>query len=203
MWLDGHRGDTAPLFSLPTNRAPSRGAPLKVSLSKTDAAVDLSKSKMTGSTAERSDTWATSDSVSNGDGVRVLGDKIIGPLQQAHLHNLDVVSRLDVRQSWEGVVLSIFEEDALFTARLHNITDPTSFDAEATFEIADVSNNDRDLLRIGGVFRWMIGYRRLSYGQMDRVSAIVFRRLPAWTEEDLKQAYAEGAALASAFSASE
>jgi hypothetical protein len=135
------------------------------------------------------------------DGVRVVEQVMpMAPLQLAQYQHLQLKSRLGVLQSWEGVVVDIDDENSEFRARLSDLTQPGADDSEAVFDISDVSANDIDLLREGGVFQWLIGYRKHSYGQMERVSAIIFRRLPAWRAEDLEIAQAEGDALAAAFS---
>lgn len=128
------------------------------------------------------------------DGVRILEG--ISPLERASYYSHSLASRLEVLQSWEGAVTHIDWEEKFFVAELYDLTRPGSSVKEAELELGDVSPNDRDLLKVGGVFRWLIGYRRHSYGQRERVSAIIFRRLPAWSELDLKSASDEGERLA-------
>jgi hypothetical protein len=43
------------------------------------------------------------------------------------------------------------------------------------------------LMASGAVFYWSVGYRETLWGQRERVSAIRFRRLPAWTTSDLDE----------------
>lgn len=128
------------------------------------------------------------------DGVRILD--AIAPLQMSRFYELSLSSRLDVLQSWEGAVTEIDEERGTFTARLMDLDNPAAAVSEAEFDLSDVSANDCDALRIGGIFRWMIGYRRHNFGQRERVSAIVFRRLPVWNEADVEEAVIEGERLA-------
>lgn len=134
-------------------------------------------------------------------GLRLLEPEIpVAPMERAKLESLEIGSRLQVLQSWEGRVTDINAHDGEFTARLVPLSGAAREESEAVFDINDVSSNDRDLLQVGGVFQWIIGYRRYSYGQMERVSAINFRRLPAWYEDDLRRAIEEGENLAAAFS---
>jgi hypothetical protein len=128
------------------------------------------------------------------DGVRILDD--LAPLERARLYHHTQSSRLEVLNTWEGAVISIDRQAQTFTARLYDLTNNTRDVSEAEFAIEDVSANDIDLLKVGGVFRWMIGYRKHSFGQRERISAIKFRRLPAWTFDDIKSAAAEGERLA-------
>ena len=128
------------------------------------------------------------------DGVRIFDG--ISPLQRANYYSHSLPSRLEVLQTWEGVVTDIDSQEGVFVARLYDLIGPSSSVKEAEFYVEDVSHNDRDLLKVGGIFRWMIGYRRHSYGQKERVSAIIFRRIPAWTENDINLAMEEGKRLA-------
>ena len=43
-------------------------------------------------------------------------------------------------------------------------------------------------LRLGSIFRWVIGYERSASGTKQRVSRIVFRELPVVTEQDIAEA---------------
>ncbi|HEY3815489.1 MAG TPA: hypothetical protein VGL66_19895 [Caulobacteraceae bacterium] len=108
-------------------------------------------------------------------------------------------SRLVTLQSWEGFVTSINEADNSFTARLFDLeTEATGDEEEAVLYLDDVDTDDLELVALGGVFRWIIGYREQPFGKRERISALVFRRLPAWTECDLKDAAVRGQALSDA-----
>jgi hypothetical protein len=94
---------------------------------------------------------------------------------------------LEPLQEWEGYVSEIGEET--FTARLLDITLDGKYEEEiADFPISDLSDADRELLKPGAVFRWVIGYQRSIGGTKRRVSQLTFRRLPAWTKKDLSDA---------------
>lgn len=136
------------------------------------------------------------------DGIRIFPVSVpVPPLERARREKFDVSSKLEVLQSWEGVVTEVDDLTREFSARLHDLTNSQGELREALFDLRDVSANDRDLLRAGAVFQWLIGYRRFNFGQMERVSSIVFRRLPAWHSEDLEAARREGEAIAAAFHA--
>ena len=90
-------------------------------------------------------------------------------------------------QEWEGYVLEVGQTE--FSARLVDRTARNVLESEiADFPIADVSDDDRPLLTVGGVFRWVIGYERSRGGTKRRVSQVTFRRMPAWSRKELKQA---------------
>jgi hypothetical protein len=108
-------------------------------------------------------------------------------------------SRLIPLQTWEGFVEDIDEENGIFRARLADLEPDSSGEEEiAELYLEDVDQDDRELVKPGGVFRWIIGYRAEPYGKRERVSALVFRRLPAWTRQDLDIAAREARRLAHA-----
>jgi len=102
--------------------------------------------------------------------------------------------QFDVLQEWEGLVSEIVEET--FVARLTDITNRDSPEEEADFLIEELSRGDLKLLRPGAVFRWIIGYEMKQNGTKRRVSQIVFRRLPQWTEKEIAEADQEAEKLA-------
>ena len=87
-------------------------------------------------------------------------------------------------QQWEGTVVEIAKGE--FTAELRDLTEPASGREEATFDIADVSADDRPLLALGAVFHWRIGYRTSAAGQRERCSLLDFTRSPAWRKSDVE-----------------
>jgi hypothetical protein len=90
-------------------------------------------------------------------------------------------------QEWEGTVVEINEDQ--FAARLIDVTNRRKYpDEEATFPITELSESDTYLLRAGAIFRWVIGIQRLPGGTKQRISQLVFRRLPMWTKADIDRA---------------
>lgn len=89
-------------------------------------------------------------------------------------------------QEWEGQVQEVDAHH--FTARLVDITSGDKEETEeADLSIDDLSEGDRELLVPGAVFRWIIGHR-FNYGQKERFSRLVIRKLPIWTEAEIKAA---------------
>jgi hypothetical protein len=88
----------------------------------------------------------------------------------------------DMRGQWEGTVTAISGDE--FTVVLRDLMGPKAEEYDATFAIEEISDEDRDLLQIGAIFYWTIGYRVL-HRQRLRVSEIRFRRLPAWSRADI------------------
>ena len=80
-----------------------------------------------------------------------------------------------VLQEWEGYVIEIGEDD--FTVRLLDLTAGSSHEEEeAVIPLSEISEDDFKHLRLGSIFRWVIGYERSTSGTKQRVSQIVFPR---------------------------
>lgn len=93
---------------------------------------------------------------------------------------------LQALQQWEGYVVDVHQDE--FTARLTDLTAAASHEEEeALIPMTEVADNDAELAVLGGVFRWVIGYERSPSGTKKRVSQIVFRRLPAMTQDDIEK----------------
>jgi hypothetical protein len=87
-------------------------------------------------------------------------------------------------QEWEGFVVSVSKDT--FTARLTDLTNPSSMDSEeADIPLNDLDDADQSRIAEGAIFRWVIGYRRSKGGTRERSSRIVLRHLPCWTKREL------------------
>ena len=96
-------------------------------------------------------------------------------------------STLHALQEWEGYVVEV-EGDEL-VARLVDLTaGSTHEEEEAVIPLAEISEPDVANVRVGSIFRWVIGYERSPSGTKKRVSQIVFRDLPRMTERDFREA---------------
>ena len=91
-------------------------------------------------------------------------------------------------QAWEGTVEQVGA--TTFNARLFDRT--SSEEETAEFELSEISEDDRPLVVTGAVFYWDVGYL-ITPGGRRRASEIRFRRLPAWTREELETARREAA----------
>lgn len=87
-------------------------------------------------------------------------------------------------QRWIGMVTEIHEES--YFARLKDITN-FGTDEECEFGIEEVSLEDKELLTIGSIFYWSIGYAVVN-GQIIKESLIRFKRIPTWAVEDFDRA---------------
>ena len=75
-----------------------------------------------------------------------------------------------------------------FVAALVDLTANSSHEEEeAIIPLTEIADDDAAALRVGTIFRWVIGYERSRSGTKRRVSQIVFRDLPRITERDLQQ----------------
>ena len=98
-----------------------------------------------------------------------------------------------VLQEWEGQVQEV--GDRVFSARLVDLTRNSKEETEESdLPIEDLGDADRDLLIPGAIFRWIIGYRWIN-GEKERFARVVVRRLPIWTEREIKSADQEAAEL--------
>ena len=101
----------------------------------------------------------------------------------------------EVRQKWEGYVLDLSE--TTFSARLATIAgEGPELVAEIKLDAVDAA--DRDLVQLGAVFYWSIGYLKKPSGTI-RHSLLRFRRLPPITDADRAQASAKADALLALF----
>lgn len=89
-------------------------------------------------------------------------------------------------QKWEGYIIGINLDDKTFTARLIDLMNNENVE-EAEFFIEEIEPEDRELIEIGAVFYWNIGYYEAPDGR-HRTSLIRFRRLPGWREQDIQNA---------------
>ena len=93
---------------------------------------------------------------------------------------------LQAVQEWEGYVVDIGVSE--FVARLVDLTAGSSHEEEeAIIPLAQVSDHDAARLRLGSIFRWVIGYETSAVESEKWVSRIVFRDLPKITKNDLRE----------------
>ena len=96
------------------------------------------------------------------------------------------VASFHALQEWEGYVLDA--DTTHFVARLVDLTAGASQEGEeAVIPRTELSESDDVKMRIGSIFRWVIGYERSRAGTKRRVSQFVFRDLPAITQRDLRE----------------
>ncbi len=91
----------------------------------------------------------------------------------------------DVLQRFEGTVQSVQGDS--FVVRLVDKTNGSP-EEEAEIPLAEIMPGDRELVKPGAVFYWVIGYRREDYGQVSRSSMIRFQRLPSWSPAEVERA---------------
>ena len=92
--------------------------------------------------------------------------------------------RFTLLQKWDGVVL---EADAeTFTARLLDSHGELPLQ-QATFSRSELSPEEEKQIAVGASFVWTIGYRHVG-ATRHRDSTIYFRRLPPWSEDEIKAA---------------
>jgi len=89
----------------------------------------------------------------------------------------------EVLQQWEGIVSEVTEDTVW--ASLVDLTDRERAEEIVELSLAEISEEDRAILRPGSVFYWAIGYERSLGGQIRRVSEIRVRRTPQWSQHSI------------------
>lgn len=116
-------------------------------------------------------------------------DAVVAPLSARRLG--DQFSKntrsLNPISEWEGYIESI--EENVFLVRMVNIRSKSQLpEDEATFQINELSDYQRQHLEVGAIVRWVIGMERLPSDQRRKVSELHFRRLPAHSNREYQTA---------------
>ncbi len=94
--------------------------------------------------------------------------------------------REDIRQRWLGTVVKSNEEN--LTVQLEDLINPENPKELVDLSRDEIDRKDHPLIQSGALFDWYIGYRQgLKYSR-ERFSTIRFRRLPVWTDSEIKDA---------------
>lgn len=97
----------------------------------------------------------------------------------------DSLSSSQILAKWEGTVIDV--NDSAFYAKLRDLKENTSYVNEAEFPLEDLQNDDRELLRIGALFYWYVGYMTTSSGTRIKISLLQFKRLPRWQKSKMNK----------------
>lgn len=108
----------------------------------------------------------------------------VGPLVRMH-HMNTPRRRFRLLQQWECVVNEVAEDSVW--AEITDLTDRSRADEVVELPLDEFPLADRELLVLGGVFYWAIGYEHTKGGQVRRVSEIRFRRTPKWSKQTVEQ----------------
>jgi hypothetical protein len=65
-----------------------------------------------------------------------------------------------------------------------------------TFELDEVSPEDKKLVQPGASFYWTIGVERSPAGQIQNIDRVMFRRLPGWRASSVRDAEREAGSIA-------
>lgn len=108
------------------------------------------------------------------------------------------LSPAELLAEWNGCVTSVQKEGVYFSATLSGVEGKgvKGEEEDAIIPISDVSEGDKDLLHPGNFFRLCVMYEVSSSGQPRRYTQVVFRRLPAYRQQDLDAAVERGRKLA-------
>lgn len=84
-------------------------------------------------------------------------------------------------QKWEGYVTNIKKDS--FIATLIDLKNQVP-DEEVEIGFEEIAKEDMELVKLGAVFYWNIGYHERHSGR-ERSSIIRFRRLPVWSQDEI------------------
>ena len=89
-------------------------------------------------------------------------------------------------QMWDGVVIGVGKDT--FEAKLRDKSSGSKYAEIGEFPIDDIQEDELSLLKEGAVFSLSIGYRITEGRQRSRETALLFRRLPVWSEKTVSDA---------------
>ncbi len=118
---------------------------------------------------------------------------VVPPIGFSHMHPKWTRTMTSTAE-WEGYVESISEDE--FCVKMVDVRSKVSLPTDqAVFSKDDISEYDRQNLKVGAIIRWVIGRERLLSGQIRKVSEIHFRQLPIHTKADYDRALNKAKAL--------
>jgi hypothetical protein len=82
-------------------------------------------------------------------------------------------------KKWEGKITAVDLDKEIFWASIRDDRSP-DIEEETYFSFDDINETDQHLIAEGAIFYWSIGYKRTISGGREKVSILLFRRLPAW-----------------------
>lgn len=97
-------------------------------------------------------------------------------------------------ESWLGRITQLDAEAGTFAAIVES--EGAGVIEVAEFSVDELSPDDLDLLEIGAVFYWNIGYAVEPSGRRSTASTVRFRRMLFWTRRELEQADKRASAYA-------
>jgi hypothetical protein len=112
----------------------------------------------------------------------------------AKIRRIGPVSILRPRQQWEGTVIE--RQNGSFVARVSDRTNPSNSDELVTFELEEVSPEDKKLVQPGAAFYWTIGVEQSPARSIRNVEILSFRRLPSWSASSVREAEHEANEIA-------
>lgn len=105
----------------------------------------------------------------------------------------------DIKQKFSGIVTEIDHEKEEFIARISDLTNPNNPDELVTLSFDEIQEADQRKLTKGDSFVWYIGYVQGQRISREGFSKIRFRRLPAWSQQEIDLASSRSEELAHFF----
>lgn len=98
-----------------------------------------------------------------------------------------------VIQTWEGKVLRVDPQQEVMEVSLEAMIGDVPAHA-AEIELQWVSDQDRDLVKPGAIF-YLTLFKRTRHGSIDNTQELRFRRLPAWTRQQVARVHEDALRL--------
>jgi len=129
------------------------------------------------------DATKASTTIVDSDAKSFVSPSVLRRLPSDHGSQIDAA----VPDVWEGTVLDVDQENALMRVQLRS-TRGIAEDHVGEIALSDVVPQDRDLIAPGAVFYLTVSRLRMRGGSFINADELRFRRLPAWTTEQLASA---------------
>jgi hypothetical protein len=124
-----------------------------------------------------------------------LGQKRPVRLQPSENKDADFISmplsreRFEVLKNWEGVVTAVERKSFFAMARLVD-SELDRAEDELEIDFDNVLSSERSLVQEGAVFYLTVGKRYPEGGRPEKVTKLIFRRMPRWSTGDIERAKA-------------
>lgn len=133
---------------------------------------------------------ATSDETSGtAAGTYRARQTVVGGIYAPRNLTSAIQERFEVIKHWEGVVINVEAETFSADLRLVESSYPVA-DSQIEIDLDNVPEGDRSLVQKGSVFYLTVGTRYPAGGRPEKSTRLVFRRMPRWSEGDIRRSEA-------------
>jgi len=117
---------------------------------------------------------------------QIVGYNIHKHIPKVHeTFTTDFKNHFSETQNWVGYVIEI--KNTTFFARIEDARAIEGTFEEVEIDRKDIEDEDLELLQVGSVFYWSVGYEYRN-GTKSKQSIFRFKRLPKWTSRNIDAA---------------